>query len=95
MSASSSAREATAKLQATSRASVACYSIPASGATEASRALLAVAFEQTALTIDSSGITKVTKARAKRSRDDAAAALLLAAGELARRPAPRLRCAAR
>ena len=60
----------------------------ASGATEASRALLAVAFEQTALTIDSSGITKVTKARAKRSRDDAAAALLLAAGELARRPAP-------
>ena len=60
----------------------------ASGATEASRALLGAAFEQTALSIDGSGITKVQKSRAKRSRDDAAAALLLAAGELARRPAP-------
>ena len=58
------------------------------GVTEASRALLGAAFAQTALVIDASGITKVTKARAKRSRDDAAAALLLAAGELARRPAP-------
>ena len=59
-----------------------------SGVTEASRALLGAAFTQTSLEIDSSGITKVTKARAKRSRDDAAAALLLAAGEQARRPAP-------
>ena len=60
----------------------------AAGVTEASRDLLGAAFAQTSLVIDSSGITKVTKARAKRSRDDAAAALLLAAGELARRPAP-------
>ena len=59
-----------------------------SGVTEASRELLGSAFVQTSLTIDSSGITKVTKARAKRSRDDAAAALLLAAGEMARRPPP-------
>ena len=58
------------------------------GATEASRGLLGAAFAQTSLVIDSSGITKVTKSRAKRSRDDAAAALLLAAGEQARRPAP-------
>ena len=56
--------------------------------TEASRDLLGASFAQTSLVIDASGITKVTKARAKRSRDDAAAALLLAAGELARRPAP-------
>ena len=47
-----------------------------------------VAFAQTALVIDGSGLTKVTKTRERRSRDDAAAALLLAAGELARRPAP-------
>ena len=60
----------------------------AAGVTEASRALLGAAFAQTNLVIDGAGITKVTKARAKRSRDDAAAALLLAAGELARRPAP-------
>ena len=60
----------------------------AAGVTEASRALLGAAFAQTSLVIDSSGITKVTKARAKRSRDDASAALLLACGELARRPAP-------
>ena len=59
-----------------------------SGVTQSSRDLLGAAFSQTSLVIDSSGITKVTKARAKRSRDDAAAALLLAAGELARRPAP-------
>ena len=58
------------------------------GVTTSSRALLAAAFAQTSLVIDSSGITKVTKARAKRSRDDAAAALLLAAGEQARRPVP-------
>ena len=59
----------------------------AAGVSEASRDLLGAAFAQTSLVIDASGITKVTKARAKRSRDDAAAALLLAAGELARRPA--------
>ena len=58
------------------------------GVTEATRGLLGAAFAQTSLEIDSSGITKVTKARAKRSRDDAAAALLLAAGEQARRPVP-------
>lgn len=59
-----------------------------SGATEASRALLGAAFAQTSLVIDGSGVTKVTKTRERRSREDAAAALLLAAGELARRPAP-------
>ena len=48
----------------------------ACGATEASRALLGASFEQTTLVIDGAGITKITKARAKRSRDDAAAALL-------------------
>ena len=58
------------------------------GVTESSRAVLGAAFEQTNLVIEASGITKVTKARAKRSRDDAAAALLLACGEMARRPAP-------
>ena len=58
------------------------------GVTTMSRDLLGAAFAQTSLVIDGSGITKVTKARAKRSRDDAAAALLLAAGEAARRPAP-------
>ena len=58
------------------------------GVTQSSRDLLGAAFAQTSLVIDATGITKVTKARAKRSRDDAAAALLLAAGELARRPAP-------
>ena len=58
------------------------------GATEASRDLLAAAFEQTTLVIDNSGITKVTKIDARRSRDDAAAALLLAAGEQ-NRAAPR------
>ena len=60
----------------------------AAGVTEASRDLVGAAFVQTALVIDGAGITKVTKARAKRSRDDAALALLLAAGELARRPPP-------
>ena len=60
----------------------------ASGVTLASRALLAAAFAQTNLVIDNSGVTRVTKVDRKRSRDDAAAALLLAAGELARRPAP-------
>ena len=56
------------------------------GVAEASRALLGSAFEQTALTVDGSGLTKVSKARAKRSREDAAAALLVAVGEMARRP---------
>ena len=51
--------------------------------------LLGAAFAQTSLVIDWSGVTKVTKnARAAESREDAAATLLLAAGELARRPAP-------
>ena len=59
-----------------------------SGVTTSSRELIGSAFVQTSLTIDASGITKVTKSRGKRSRDDASAALLLAAGEMARRPAP-------
>ena len=59
-----------------------------SGVTEASRALLGAAWLQTHLTVDNSGITKVAKLDHRRSRDDAAAALLLAAGEQARRPAP-------
>ena len=60
----------------------------ASGVTEPSRALLAAAFAQTTLKVDNSGVTKVGKLDQRRSRDDAAAALLLAAGELARRPEP-------
>ena len=60
----------------------------ASGVTEASRDLLGAAFQQTNLVIDSSGLTKVVKLDQRRSRDDASAALLLAAGEQARRPAP-------
>ena len=55
---------------------------------ESSRALLGAAWAQTNLVIDNSGVTKVTKIDQRRSRDDAAAALLLAAGEQARRPAP-------
>ena len=58
------------------------------GVVAESRALLAAAFEQTNLVISNDGQTKVTKLDARRSRDDAAAALLLAAGELARRPVP-------
>ena len=58
------------------------------GVTESSQLLLGAAFAQTSLVIDGAGITKVAKSRSKRSRDDAAAALLLAAGEQARRPAP-------
>ena len=58
------------------------------GVTEASRDLLGAAFQQTNLVVDSSGLTKVVKLDQRRSRDDAAAALLLAAGERARRPAP-------
>ena len=60
----------------------------ASGVTEAGRALIGAAFAQTVLVVDSSGLTRVKKLDRNRSRDDAAAALLLAAGELARRPAP-------
>ena len=60
----------------------------ASGVTEASRDLLGAAFQQTNLVIDNGGLTKVSKLDARRSRDDAALALLLAAGERARRPAP-------
>ena len=60
----------------------------ASGVTEPSRALLGAAWAQTNLVIGNDGLTKVTKLDARRSRDDAAAALLLAAGERARHPAP-------
>ena len=59
----------------------------ASGVTEASRDLLGAAFQQTNLVIDSSGLTKVVKLDQRRSRDDSAMSLLLAAGEKARRPA--------
>ena len=59
-----------------------------SGVTSTSKSLLASAFEQTSMVIDNAGLTKVTKTRARRSRDDAAQALLLACGEMARRPAP-------
>ena len=58
------------------------------GVTEASRATLGAAWAQTTLVIDAAGLTKVGKVDHRRSRDDAAAALLLAAGESARRPAP-------
>ena len=58
------------------------------GATESSRALLGAAWAQTNLIIGNDGLAKVTKIDQRRSRDDAAAALLLAAGEQARRPAP-------
>ena len=58
------------------------------GVVAESRALLGAAWAQTHLTVDNSGITKVAKLDNRRSRDDAAAALLLAAGEQARRPAP-------
>ena len=58
----------------------------ASGVTQESRALLGAAFSQTNLVIDSAGLTKVKKRDARRSRDDAAAAILIASGELARRP---------
>ena len=58
------------------------------GVTEPSRALLAAAFAQTNLVISPDGLTKVVKLDQRRSRDDASAALLLAAGEQARRPAP-------
>ena len=59
-----------------------------SGVVAESRALLAAAWAQTNLVIGNDGLTKVTKLDNRRSRDDAAAALLLAAGEQARRPAP-------
>ena len=58
------------------------------GVTEPSRALLGAAWAQTNLVINNEGLVKVTKVDARRSRDDAAASLLLAAGEQARRPAP-------
>ena len=59
------------------------------GVTEPSRALLAAAWAQTNLVVGNDGLTRVTKIDQRRSRDDAAAALLLAAGERARRPATR------
>ena len=58
------------------------------GATESSRALLAAAFACTNLIIGSDGQTKVRKLDSRRSRNDASDALTLAAGEMARRPAP-------
>ena len=58
------------------------------GVDPASCALLAAAWAKTNLVIGNDGLTKVTKIDQRRSRDDAAAALLLAAGEQARRPAP-------
>ena len=58
------------------------------GVTEPSRALLGAAWAQTNLAISNEGLVKVTKIDARRSRDDAAASLLLAAGEQARRPEP-------
>ena len=60
----------------------------ASGITEPSRALLGAAWAQTSLIISNEGLARVSKIDQRRSRDDAAAALLLAAGEKARRPAP-------
>ena len=59
-----------------------------SGVTMESRALLGAAWVQTAFIIDNAGLSKVVKRDQKRSRDDAAQALILAAGEQARRPAP-------
>ena len=58
------------------------------GVTASSRALLGAAWAQTNLVISNEGLVKVTKLDQRRSRDDASAALLLAAGEVARRPAP-------
>ena len=56
------------------------------GTTSSSRDLLGAAFQQTNLVIDSNGLSKVVKLDQRRSRDDSAMALLLAAGERARRP---------
>ena len=58
------------------------------GICESSRALLGAAWAQTNLVISNEGLVKLTKIDARRSREDAAQALLLAAGEQARRPAP-------
>ena len=58
------------------------------GVSESSRALLGAAWAQTNLVVGPDGLARVTKLDERRSRDDAAAALLLGAGELARRPAP-------
>ena len=60
----------------------------ASGVALDSRALLAAAWAQTNLVVGNDGLTKVAKRDQRRSRDDAAAALLLACGEQARRPDP-------
>ena len=59
-----------------------------SGVVPEARALLGAAWAQTNLLIDHAGITKVVKIDQRRSRDDAAQGVLLAAGERARRPAP-------
>ena len=58
------------------------------GVVAESRALLAAAWAQTNLVIGNDGLTKVSKLDQRRSRDDSAMALLLAAGEQALRPAP-------
>ena len=58
------------------------------GVSESSRALLGAAWAQTNLVVGPDGLAKVTKLDQRRSRDDASQALLLAAGEKARRPAP-------
>ena len=58
------------------------------GICESSRALLGAAWAQTNLVISNEGLVKVTKLDQRRSRDDSAMALLLAAGERARRPPP-------
>ena len=58
------------------------------GVSESSRALLGASWSQTNLVVGPDGLARVTKLDERRSRDDAAAALLLAAGEQARRPAP-------
>ena len=58
------------------------------GVSESSRALLGAAWSQTNLVVGPDGLARVTKLDERRSRDDSAMALLLAAGEKARRPAP-------
>ena len=55
---------------------------------EESRELLAFGLKQTAMTIGADGVTRVVKTRGKRSREDSVAAMLLACGHAARRPAP-------
>ena len=86
--ASSSGPGPAGKLPATSQSLRALLLDTKAGVTEPSRDLLAAAWAQTNMVIDSAGLTKMKKIDARRSRDDAASALLLAAGEQARRPTP-------